>query len=172
MPGRRRSSTLEDAYHLLSPVLGVPTASAVFGIALIASGLSSSITGTMAGQVVMEGFLDVRVSRARRALLTRCLAIVPAVLIAASFGTAGVSRLLVFSQVVLGLQLPFAVVPLLWFTTAASIWEFTRLPCSRVVCSGASRRRWSSSMHGSSTNCSSRVCLPNLDIGGVHYVHC
>jgi manganese transport protein len=110
-------ASLEDAYRLLSPLLGVSAASTVFGIALIASGLSSSITGTLAGQIVMEGFLDIRVSRAKRALLTRCLAIVPAVVVAAWFGHAGVGKLLVFSQVVLGLQLPFAVVPLLWFTT-------------------------------------------------------
>jgi manganese transport protein len=115
--GQAPVTNLEDAYHLLSPLLGISAASAVFGIALIASGLSSSITGTLAGQIVMEGFLNIRVSRAQRALLTRSLAIVPAVIVAASFGTAGVGRLLVFSQVVLGLQLPFAVIPLLWFTT-------------------------------------------------------
>ena len=110
-------ATLEDAYNLLSPLLGVAAASTVFGIALIASGLSSSVTGTLAGQVVMEGFLDIRMSRIKRAMLTRCLAIGPALAIAATLGSAGVGRLLVFSQVILGLQLPFAVVPLLWFTT-------------------------------------------------------
>ena len=88
-----------------------------FRAALIASGLSSSITGTLAGQVVMEGFLDLRMSRARRALLTRALAIIPAVAVTAWLGSEGASRLLVLSQVILGLQLPFAVVPLLWFTT-------------------------------------------------------
>ncbi|MEA3177655.1 MAG: manganese transport protein [Gammaproteobacteria bacterium] len=116
-PGQAPVASLEDAYRLLSPLLGASAASTVFGVALIASGLSSSITGTLAGQIVMEGFLDIRVSRAKRALLTRCLAIVPAVIVAAWFGRAGVGNLLVFSQVVLGLQLPFAVIPLLWFTT-------------------------------------------------------
>ena len=70
---------LSDAYHLLSPLLGVGIASAVFGVALLASGLSSSVTGTLAGQIVMEGFLQIRLSPALRALLTRCIAIVPAV---------------------------------------------------------------------------------------------
>jgi len=109
---------LQDAYRLLSPLLG-PSASTIFGVGLIASGLSSSITGTLAGQIVMEGFLDLRVSRARRAMLTRGLAIVPAVVVTIAFGDAGVGQLLVLSQVILGVQLPFAVVPLLWFTTRA-----------------------------------------------------
>jgi len=129
-PGQTPIATLEDAYRLLSPLLGVSAASTVFGIALIASGLSSSITGTLAGQVVMEGFLKIRVSRMKRAVLTRCLAIGPAVAIAVTTGNAGVGRLLVLSQVILGLQLPFAVVPLLWFTTRRrhlGVHAFTRL---------------------------------------------
>lgn len=116
-PGQPPVSELQDAYRLISPLLGTAAAGMVFGIGLIASGLSSSITGTLAGQIVMEGFLDIRVSRARRALLTRGLALVPALIITMAFGDAGVGRLLVLSQVILGLQLPFAVVPLLWFTT-------------------------------------------------------
>ena len=116
-PGHGVVVELQDAYRLLAPVLGSSAASTLFGIGLIAAGLSSSITGTLAGQVVMEGFLDLRVSRAKRALLTRGLAILPAVAVAAWLGHAGVGRLLVLSQVILGLQLPFAMVPLLWFTT-------------------------------------------------------
>ena len=116
-PGQGVVVELEDAYRLLSPVVGASAASTLFGVGLLASGLSSSITGTLAGQVVMEGFLDIRVSRAKRALLTRSVAILPAVAVAAWFGHEGVGRLLVLSQVILGLQLPFAVVPLLWFTT-------------------------------------------------------
>jgi len=84
----------------------------------------------LAGQVVMEGFLELRVSRIKRAVLTRCLAIGPAVAIATTMGNAGVGRLLVFSQVILGLQLPFAVVPLLWFTTRPKhlgVHAFSRL---------------------------------------------
>ncbi|MBC7682308.1 MAG: Nramp family divalent metal transporter [Ferruginibacter sp.] len=108
---------LSEGYALLSPMLGVGIASAVFGLALLTSGLSSSVTGTLAGYIVMEGFLDIRLSPALRALLTRCIAVVPALLAIAWFGSAGAGALLIFSQVVLGLQLPFAVFPLLWFTT-------------------------------------------------------
>jgi manganese transport protein len=116
-PGRPPVTELSDAYHLLSPLLGVSAAGAVFGLGLIASGLSSSITGTLAGQIVMEGFLEMRVSRAQRALWGRLLAIVPSIAVALAVGEAGIGRALVFTQVILGLQLPFAVVPLLWFTT-------------------------------------------------------
>jgi manganese transport protein len=116
-PGAEPVEGLADAYRLLSPLLGVGIASALFGVALICSGLSSSVTGTLAGQIVMEGFLDIRVSPAARALLTRGVAIVPAVIVTAWFGNAGANSLLVFSQVVLSLQLPFAIVPLLLFTT-------------------------------------------------------
>lgn len=116
-PGQEPVTELSQAYHLLSPLLGVGMASAVFGIALLASGLSSSVTGTLAGQIVMEGFLQIRLSPALRALLTRLIAIVPAVVATAWYGSAGASALLVFSQVVLSLQLPFAIVPLLMFTT-------------------------------------------------------
>jgi manganese transport protein len=116
-PGQPPITELADAYRMLSPLLGVGIASAVFGVALLASGLSSSVTGTLAGQVVMEGFLTIRMSRTTRAFVTRALAIVPAVIATAWYGSAGASALLVFSQVVLSLQLPFAIVPLLLFTT-------------------------------------------------------
>ena len=116
-PGAEPVEGLADAYRLLSPLLGVGIASALFGVALICSGLSSSVTGTLAGQIVMEGFLAIRVSPAARALLTRGVAIVPAVVVTAWFGNAGANSLLVFSQVILSLQLPFAIVPLLLFTT-------------------------------------------------------
>lgn len=116
-PGQTPISDLGQAYQLLSPLLGVNAAGAVFGLGLIASGLSSSITGTLAGQIIMEGFLDVRVSAPKRALITRALAIVPAGAVAICCGGRGVGSLLVLSQVILGLQLPFAVLPLLCFTT-------------------------------------------------------
>lgn len=122
-PGQAPIVDLTQAYALLTPLLGVGAASAVFGLGLIASGLSSSITGTLAGQIVMEGFLDLRISRGARAALTRGLAIVPAAAAAMYFGSAGVSKLLMLSQVVLGIQLPFAVVPLLWFTTRRRYME-------------------------------------------------
>ncbi|MEO8835370.1 MAG: divalent metal cation transporter, partial [Caldimonas sp.] len=118
-PGAAPVTELGDAYRLLSPLLGVGIASALFGVALICSGLSSSVTGTLAGQIVMEGFLDIRISPAVRALLTRSVAIVPAVVVTAWYGSTGANALLVFSQVILSLQLPFAIVPLLLFTTRA-----------------------------------------------------
>jgi manganese transport protein len=116
-PGSAPVSELADAYRLLSPLLGVGIASALFGVALVCSGLSASVTGTLAGQIVMEGFLDIRIAPAARALLTRLVAIVPAIAVIVWFGSAGANSLLVFSQVVLSLQLPFAIVPLLLFTT-------------------------------------------------------
>jgi len=108
---------IRDAYHLLSPTLGVSLASAVFAVALLASGQNSTLTGTMAGQIVMEGFLDLRLRPWVRRLLTRSVAIVPAIVVAAYYGEAGEGKLLILSQVVLSLQLSFAVVPLVWFTS-------------------------------------------------------
>ncbi|MGZ8259222.1 MAG: Nramp family divalent metal transporter [Caldimonas sp.] len=116
-PGVEAVGELADAHRLLSPLLGVGIASTLFGVALVCSGLSSSVTGTLAGQIVMEGFLDLRLSPAKRALLTRSIAIVPAVAVTAWSGSSGANSLLVLSQVVLSLQLPFAIVPLLLFTT-------------------------------------------------------
>jgi manganese transport protein len=101
----------------------------VFGVGLIAPGLSSSVTGTLAGQVVMEGFLGLRISRAKRAAVSRGLALIPAIGVAAALGSLGIGKLLVLSQVVLGIQLPFAVTPLLWFTTRrASLGEYAFRP--------------------------------------------
>jgi manganese transport protein len=107
---------IRDAYHLLSPALGAQFASTLFALALLASGQNSTLTGTMAGQIVMEGFLDLRLRPWVRRLLTRMVAIVPAVIVAAIYGGSGVSRLLVLSQVILSMQLGFAVVPLVMFT--------------------------------------------------------
>ncbi len=106
-----------DAYHLLSPVLGVPLAGVVFAVALLASGQNSTLTGTLAGQIVMEGFLEIRLRPWLRRLITRLVAIVPAVIVAALFGEKGVGELLILSQVILSLQLSFAVVPLVRFTS-------------------------------------------------------
>ncbi|HEV7575499.1 MAG TPA: Nramp family divalent metal transporter [Caldimonas sp.] len=116
-PGVGPVGDLAEAHRLLSPLLGVGGASALFGVALICSGLSASVTGTLAGQIVMEGFLEIRVSPAARALLTRSVAIVPAIVVIGWYGSAGANSMLVFSQVILSLQLPFAIVPLLLFTT-------------------------------------------------------
>ena len=108
---------IQDAYKLLSPMLGVPVASTLFALALLASGQNSTLTGTLAGQIVMEGFLRIRLRPWLRRLITRLIAIVPAVFVTAVYGEHGTASLLVFSQVILSLQLPFAVVPLVAFTS-------------------------------------------------------
>ena len=109
---------LRQAHELLSPVLGSAFASTAFAIALLAAGQSSTITGTLAGQIVMEGFVRLRMSPVARRLLTRAIAVVPAVAVLTYAGESGVLQLLVLSQVVLSLQLPFAIVPLIRFTSA------------------------------------------------------
>ncbi|MCL5743774.1 MAG: Nramp family divalent metal transporter [Acidobacteria bacterium] len=106
-----------DAFHLLSPTLGVPLASVVFAVALLASGQNSTLTGTMAGQIAMEGFLNIRLRPWVRRLLTRIIAIGPAVVVAGLYGEQGVGKLLILSQVVLSAQLSFAVIPLVIFTS-------------------------------------------------------
>ncbi len=107
------------AYLTLAPLLGTAAASTLFAVALLASGQSSTITGTLAGQVVMEGFLDLRLSPWLRRLITRLAAIVPAIVVIGLHGGGAVNSLLVLSQIVLALQLPFAMFPLLHFTSRA-----------------------------------------------------
>ena len=107
---------IEDAYKLLSPLLGATFASTFFAIALLASGQNSSITGTLAGQIVMEGFVHIRIAQWKRRLITRGIAIVPTILVVAIMGSQGTEKLLILSQVILSLQLSFAVVPLVKFT--------------------------------------------------------
>ncbi len=119
--GKSDVAEIQDAYELLSPLLGTSLASLLFGIALLASGLNSTVTGTLAGQIVMEGFLHLRVRPWVRRLLTRGLAVIPVVIVAAIYGEHGTSRLLVLSQVVLSMQLPFAVVPLVQFVSSRKI---------------------------------------------------
>ena len=108
---------IEQAYALLSPMLGVGIASTLFAVALLASGVNSTVTATLAGQIVMEGFLRLRMPTWARRLVTRGIAIVPVVIITALYGAEGTARLLVFSQVLLSMQLPFAVIPLVRFVT-------------------------------------------------------
>ncbi|MEP6936998.1 MAG: Nramp family divalent metal transporter [Chthoniobacterales bacterium] len=115
--GQRGVAEIQDAYKLLSPMLGVSAASALFAFALLASGQNSTLTGTLAGQIVMEGFLNIRLRPWLRRLITRLVAIVPAVICAALFGASGTAKLLVLSQVILSLQLSFAVIPLVLFTS-------------------------------------------------------
>ena len=114
--GRTDVAEIDEAYRLLSPTLGVAGASIVFAIALLASGQNSTVTGTLAGQIVMEGFLDLKLPVWLRRMITRLIAIVPAVLVVGAAGDKGATQLLVLSQVILSLQLPFAVVPLVAFT--------------------------------------------------------
>lgn len=115
--GRHEVAEIQEAYQLLSPMLGVSVASVLFALALLASGQNSTLTGTLAGQIVMEGFLHIRLRPWLRRLITRVIAIVPAVICTWLYGESGTARLLVLSQVVLSLQLPFAVVPLVLFTS-------------------------------------------------------
>jgi len=112
------SDWIRIAYLTLAPLLGTAVASTLFVVALLASGQSSTITGTLAGQVVMEGFMHWRIKPWVRRLITRALAIVPAVLIIGIRGDASVNDLLTLSQVVLALQLPFAMFPLLQFASS------------------------------------------------------
>jgi manganese transport protein len=107
---------IQEAHQLLTPMLGTAMASTLFALALLASGQNSTITATLAGQIVMEGFLELRIAPWARRLITRLIAIVPAIIVCALYGTAGTAKLLILSQVVLSLQLPFAVIPLVQFT--------------------------------------------------------
>ncbi len=116
LQGRTDVAEIGDAYQLLSPLLGAPLASIVFAIALLASGQNSAITGTLAGQIVMDGFLNLRLAPWLRRLVTRLAAIVPVVIVTLLYGEGGTAKLLILSQVVLSLQLPFAVIPLVRFT--------------------------------------------------------
>jgi manganese transport protein len=118
--GHQDVARIEEAYQLLTPLLGTALASTLFAVALLASGQSSTITGTLAGQVVMEGFLRLRIQPWLRRLISRSLAIVPAVLVIGLQGEGSVDALLVLSQVVLSLQLSFAVIPLVTFTSQRS----------------------------------------------------
>jgi manganese transport protein len=123
--GHTEVAEIQDAYQLLTPLLGVGGASAVFALALLASGQNSTLTGTLAGQIVMEGFLNIRIRPWLRRLITRGIAIVPAALTAIFFGEHGTAQLLILSQVILSLQLSFAVFPLVQFTSErAKMGEF------------------------------------------------
>jgi manganese transport protein len=115
--GRTDVGEIKQAHELLSPVLGSSIASTLFAVALIASGQSSTVTGTLAGQIVMEGYLRLRINPLMRRLITRMLAIIPAIIVIAMFGEEKVDSLLIFSQVILSLQLGFAVIPLIHFVS-------------------------------------------------------
>jgi manganese transport protein len=115
--GRNDIAEIGDAYKLLTPLLGITGASTLFAVALLASGQNSTLTGTLAGQIVMEGFLNIRLKPWLRRLITRLIAIIPAVIVTIISGESGTAKLLVLSQVILSLQLSFAVFPLVMFTS-------------------------------------------------------
>ena len=132
--GQNNVEEIQHAYKLLSPVLGVPVASALFALALLASGQNSTLTGTLAGQIVMEGFLNIRLRPWLRRLITRLIAIAPAVICTALYGESGTANLLILSQVILSMQLSFAVIPLVWFTgSRAKMGEFVNPPWIRIL---------------------------------------
>ena len=132
--GHTGVAEIQDAYRLLTPLLGVVGASAVFALALLASGQNSTLTGTLAGQIVMEGFLNIRIRPWLRRLITRAIAIVPAAITAIFFGEHGTAQLLILSQVILSLQLSFAVFPLVQFTSErAKMGEFVNPPWLKVL---------------------------------------
>jgi manganese transport protein len=115
--GNQNVADINDAYRLLGPLVGLPLASVLFGLALLAAGQNSTLTGTLAGQIVMEGFLNLRLRPWIRRVITRLVAIIPAVIVASVVGEKGVGSLLILSQVVLSLQLSFAIIPLVVFTS-------------------------------------------------------
>lgn len=115
--GHQQVTEIQDAYHLLNPLVGGSIASILFGVALLASGQSSTFTGTIAGQILLEGFMDLKIPCWQRRLITRALALIPAFIGILVLGEAGVGKLLVVSQVILSFQLPFAIWPLIRFTS-------------------------------------------------------
>src|SRR5712671_537835 len=132
--GLHNVAEIADAYKLLSPVLGASLASTLFACALLASGQNSTLTGTLAGQIVMEGFLDIRLKPWLRRLITRSIAIIPAALVIGFAGENKVTSLLILSQVILSFQLPFAVIPLIQFTGDRSkMGEFANSRITTVV---------------------------------------
>lgn len=123
--GNTEVAEIDEAYKLLTPLLGVTGASSLFAVALLASGQNSTLTGTLAGQIVMEGFLNIRLRPWLRRLITRLIAIIPAVAVTAIYGASGTTQLLILSQVILSMQLSFAVFPLVIFTgDKAKMGEF------------------------------------------------
>ena len=132
--GNVEVASIEEAHRLLAPALGVPLAGAVFAVALLLSGQNATLTATLAGQIVMEGFVRLTMRPWVRRLATRLIAIIPAVCVIAFAGEGATAKLLVLSQVVLSLQLPFAVIPLVQFTSSRkTMGEFVSPPCLKVA---------------------------------------
>jgi manganese transport protein len=132
--GHTTVAEIGEAYLSLTPLLGVTGASTLFALALLASGQNATLTGTLAGQIVMEGFLDIRLAPWLRRLITRLIALVPAIVVTVAWGESGTSRLLILSQVVLSMQLSFAVFPLVMFTCdRRKMGEFTNSAWIRAL---------------------------------------
>ena len=132
--GHKEVTDISDAYRLIEPVVGSALAASLFAVALLASGQSSTFTGTIAGQIVMEGFLDLKIPCWQRRLITRGLALVPAFVGVWWFGDAGIGKMLVLSQVVLSFQLPFAMWPLIRFTSSPALMgAFANGPVLKVM---------------------------------------
>lgn len=132
--GRTDVAEIRDAHQLLAPLLGSELAPILFAVALIAAGQSSTVTGTLAGQIVMEGYLKLKLNPILRRLLTRLLAIVPAIIVILIFGEHEVDSLLIFSQVILSMQLGFAVIPLIHFVSdKQKMGDFTIKPIVQVA---------------------------------------
>lgn len=131
--GHKEVADIMDAHKLLAPLLGTTLASTFFAVALLASGQNSTLTGTLAGQIVMEGFLNIRLKPWLRRFITRLLAIIPALIVAIIYGERGTANLLVLSQVILSMQLSFAVIPLVMFTNSkAKMGQFANKPVLKV----------------------------------------
>src|SRR5678809_127151 len=132
--GRTQVAQIKEAHELLAPLLGSKVAPYLFAIALIAAGQSSTITGTLAGQIVMEGYLQLRINPWMRRLITRVIAIIPAVIVILSTGEKNITSLLVLSQVVLSLQLGFAIIPLIHFVSdKKTMGVFTIKPIVQIL---------------------------------------
>lgn len=132
--GYQRVVELPDAYRLIGPVTGTALAATLFGAALLASGQSSSLTATLAGQIIMEGFLRWKAPTWLRRLATRLLVVAPTLVVALLYDDAGVGRLLILSQIALSLQLPFAIIPLLRFTSDKKIMgDFANRPLLAIA---------------------------------------
>lgn len=131
--GNQHIADINDAYKMLTPILGASMASIAFAIALLASGQNSTLTGTLAGQIVMEGFLNIRLKPWLRRLITRLIAVIPALIVTIIYGEQGTTDLLVLSQVILSMQLSFAVVPLVMFTSdKGKMGEFVNKPFLKI----------------------------------------
>ncbi len=132
--GHQGVADIMDAHKLLAPLLGTTLASTLFAVALLASGQNSTLTGTLAGQIVMEGFLNIRLKPWLRRLITRLIAIIPALIVTIIYGETGTTNLLVLSQVILSMQLSFAVVPLVLFTNSkGKMGEFANKPFLKML---------------------------------------